>query len=207
MYIIVTRKFCTKNSVQKINYRKFLSRENSVQRKFCTEKILSKKVQYRENSVRDILYMQDNCFSIAGIYPQASSKEVAHGSQSDYSRYPCAVVLTLDQKVVFSVVRITGVANLPQGCGSSSKRASASTYLGSLTGSWTRVQGAWSWCSSTELSTHPMQDNYILGKLCPAIILSRNPCPRTSSTWTVLSKENSVQYNFGQENSIQEYFA
>ena len=64
------------------------------------------------------------------------------------------VLLTLDQQVVFSVARITGVANLPLRMWSSSK-ASAFTYLGSWTGSWTRVQGAWSWCSTTELSTHP----------------------------------------------------
>ena len=34
------------------------------------------------------------CFSIAGIYPRASSKERAHSSQSDNSRYPCTVVFT-----------------------------------------------------------------------------------------------------------------
>ena len=31
---------------------------------------------------------------IAGIYPRASSKGGAHGSQSNYSTYPCAVVFT-----------------------------------------------------------------------------------------------------------------
>ena len=54
---------------------------------------------------------------IAGIFPRASSNG-AHGSQSDDSTYlvsdmRCSLYLTLDQQVVFSVARITGVANLP----------------------------------------------------------------------------------------------
>ena len=48
---------------------------------------------------------------------------------------------------------------------SSSKRASASTYLGSWIGSWTRVQGAQSRCSTTELSTHPWQGACFPGKV------------------------------------------
>ena len=54
---------------------------------------------------------------IAGIFPRANSNG-AHGSQSDGSTYlvsdmRCSLYLTLDQQVVFSVARITGVANLP----------------------------------------------------------------------------------------------
>ena len=61
---------------------------------------------------------------------------------------------TLDLQVVFSVARITGVANSPQGCGLAQK-ASASTYLGFWTRSWTWVQGARSWYSTTELAAPP----------------------------------------------------
>ena len=59
---------------------------------------------------------------IAKIIPRASSKG-ALNSQSDDSTYLdvgwsnvdmcCSLYLTLDQQVVFSVARITGVANLP----------------------------------------------------------------------------------------------
>ena len=63
---------------------------------------------------------------IAGIFPRASSNG-AHGSQSDDSTYlvsdmRCGLYLTLDQQVVFSVARITGVANLPPRMWSSSKK-------------------------------------------------------------------------------------
>ena len=69
---------------------------------------------------------------IAGIFPRASSNG-AHGSQSDDSTYlvsdmRCSLYLTLDQQVVFSVARITGVANLPLRMWSSSKK-SISSYL------------------------------------------------------------------------------
>ena len=73
----------------------------------------------------------------------------------------CSLYLTLDQQVVFSVARITEVANLPLRMWSSSK-ASTSIYLGSWTGSWTQVQGAQSWCYTTELSTYPLQNNIIV---------------------------------------------
>ena len=63
---------------------------------------------------------------IAGIFPRASSNG-AHGSQTDDSTYlvsdmRCSLYLTLDQQVVFSVARITGVANLPLRMWSSSKK-------------------------------------------------------------------------------------
>ena len=63
---------------------------------------------------------------IAGIFPRASSSG-AHGSQSNDSTYlvsdmRCSLYLTLDQQVVFSVARITGVANLPLRMWSSSKK-------------------------------------------------------------------------------------
>ena len=47
----------------------------------------------------------------------------------------CSLYLTLDQQVVFSAARITGVANLPLRIWSNSKKASASTYLGVKLGS------------------------------------------------------------------------
>ena len=66
----------------------------------------------------------------------------------------CSPYLTLDQQVVFSVARITGVANLPQGCGLTQK--SISFHLpGLLDWELNPGRGGTNWCSTTELSTHP----------------------------------------------------
>ena len=69
---------------------------------------------------------EDYVILIAGIFPRASSNG-AHGSQSDDSTYlvsdmRCSLYLTLDQQVVFSVARITGVANPSLRMWSSSKK-------------------------------------------------------------------------------------
>ena len=67
--------------------------------------------------IHNVLFRSRYVILIAGIFPRASSNG-AHGSQSDDSTYlvsdmRCSLYLTLDQQVVFSVARITGVANLP----------------------------------------------------------------------------------------------
>ena len=79
-------------------------------------------------------------FLIDGIYPKASCKGGAHDSQRGDSTYlartwdTCAAAFTspLDQQVVLSVARITGVAGLPLKMWSSSK--SINFYLPWLPG-------------------------------------------------------------------------
>ena len=61
------------------------------------------------------------CFLIAGIYPPAElqrwcswlSDQWQHTSSQGLRDMCCSLYLTLDQQIVFSVARITGVANLP----------------------------------------------------------------------------------------------
>ena len=60
----VTRKICTKNSVQKINSRKILSRETSTRTKFCPRHLYerqfcTKKIVPSYNSVREIHVQED----------------------------------------------------------------------------------------------------------------------------------------------------
>ena len=111
------------------------------------------------------------CLPITEIYPQASSKEGANGSQSDNSRNPCAVVFTslLTSRLYSQLQELQELPTSPVRMWSSSKRASASIYLGSRTRSWTRVQGARSWCSTTELSTHPFPLSIFIFFFCVLI--------------------------------------
>ena len=96
-------------------------------------------------------------FSIAGIFPRASSKGGAHGSQSDDSTYLartweiCDVVFTspLTSRLCCQLQELQGLPTSPLKMWSSSK--SISFY--SQTWSLTRVPELWSRCTTTELST------------------------------------------------------
>ena len=106
--------------------------------------------------VYQVNYITDHFCLCSRIYPQASSKEGPHGSQSNNSRYPCAVVFTspLTGRLCSQLQELQELPTSPLRMWSSSKRASASIYQRSWTGSWAWVQGARSWCSTSELSTH-----------------------------------------------------
>ena len=98
------------------------------------------------------------CFVFWSLgYTLERAPKRVHGSQSDNSRCPCAVVFAspLTSRLCSQLQELQELPTSPLRMRSSSERASAPTYLGSWTGSWTRVQGARSWCCTTELSTHP----------------------------------------------------
>ena len=61
---------------------------------------------------------------ITGIFPRAGCSKGAHGSQSDYSRYPCAVVFTspLTSRLCFQLRELQELPTSPLRMWSSSKK-------------------------------------------------------------------------------------